>query len=131
MKTRFYYLLICSMLFFVSAAGQQQVEFKSIMLRIYDVEGAKISKGKLVNINKDGIVLKRGKKTSAIAISEIGKIKMKRALGHNKGDSARFLTFGLLGGAIYGAEKKSFTFEINGQKDEFLKFQQVIITVFR
>ena len=107
------------------------MEFKNIILGIYNVEGAKISKGKLVNINNDGIVLIRGGKTVTIATSEIGKIKMKRALGHNKGDSARFLTLGWLGGVIYGAEKKSHTFEINGQKDELLKFRQVIITVFR
>jgi peptidase E len=161
------------MLFFLSAAGQQQVEFKSIFLRIYNLEGAKISKGKLVNINEEGIVLQRGKKTFYIAASEIGKIKTKRALGHNMGigavvgtsigavigastgaywdnffdeigapektnfDAAGLLSFGLIGGAIgtatgaiSGVSKKSVTFEINEQKGEFLKFRQVMITVF-
>ena len=174
MKTKLNCILIGSLLFFVSAAAQQQPEFKNIFIRIYNIEGAKTSKGKLVNISEEGIVLKRGKKTVSIALAEIAKIKTKRALGHNMGigamlgatigavigvsngssidnffddvgspektnfDTAGMATFGLLGGAIgtatgalTGVSKKPITFNINGQKNELLKFRQAMIKVFR
>ncbi len=173
MKATLNCILIGSLLFFVSAAAQQQPEYKNLFIRIYNAEGAKTSKGKLVNISEEGIVLKRGQKTVSIALAEIAKIKTKRALGHNMGigamlgatagaiigastgssidnffddvgspektnfDTAGMATFGLLGGAIgtatgalTGVSKKPITFDINGQKNELLKFREVMLKVF-
>lgn len=123
MKTRLIGMLLGSLLFFVSAYGQQVPEIEPLFIRVYNEEGVKIFKGKLLSINEEGLVLQRGKKKYTIATKDIASIKTKRSPGHAVGIGA---TFGLVAGVATGASNLSSTFEIHGQKSLLLKFKEAV-----
>jgi len=92
----------------ICISAQDKLEDKKLYLRIYDMQGIKISKGKLVSIQENTIILKRRKKSYSIDVTEIGMIKSKRALGHNIGIGALAgasvgITYGFLQGGDGGA----------------------------
>jgi hypothetical protein len=104
MKTKVLGMLMGSFLFFVSVAAQATPEKGSLFIRVYNEQGVKISKGRLLSITKDGLVLKRGKKTVEVATSTIAFIKTKRALGRAMGIGG---VMGGTAGAILGANTGS------------------------
>ena len=123
MKTKLVGMLLGSLLFFVTATGQQVPEIEPLFLRVYNEEGVKISKGKLLAINEKGLVLQRGKKTDTILTTDIASIKTKRSSGHAVGIGA---AFGMVAGVATGASNLSSTFEIQGQKNLLLKFKEAV-----
>ncbi len=104
MKAKLYSMLLGSFLFFVSANSQQVPEIEPLFIRVYNGQGIKISKGKLLAINEEGLVLQRGKKTDTVATEDIARIKTKRALGRAMGIGA---VLGATSGAIVGANAGS------------------------
>lgn len=99
MKQKIY--LFLPFLFFISLSlsAQDRLEANNIFIRVYDTKGLKLSKGKLLTIDENSIIVKRNKKSISIDVSEIGTIKTKRALGHNVGMGA---LAGTAIGLIYG-----------------------------
>lgn len=96
------YLLITIALFLSVHITAQELPRKSkIFVRIYNNEGQKIAKGKIINITDEALILKKGSSSISVACSEIMYIKTKRANGHN------MLIGGLAGGgfALYGASQ--------------------------
>ena len=66
-----------------SAYAQNEVKKFNVYLRIYNLEGKKISTGSLIFINNSLMELKSGSKQEKISLREIGSIKTKRAAGNN------------------------------------------------
>ena len=104
MKTKLYCTFLGSFMFFVSASSQQDPEIKPLFIRVYNGQGVKISKGRLLSINEEGLVLQRGRNTDTIATADIARIKTKRALGRAMGIGA---ILGGTAGAIAGANSGS------------------------
>ncbi len=97
-------MLLGSFFFFVSANSQEFQEIKPLFIRVYNGQGIKIYKGKLLSVNEEGLVLQRGKKTDTVATEAIARIKTKRGLGRAMGIGA---VLGGTGGAIAGADSGS------------------------
>jgi hypothetical protein len=73
------FLILCSSVF-----AQNAIENPKIFVRIYDLQGKKIAKGKVASVTDTSIRLIRGrKKIDTIPASNIGLIKTKRSGGHN------------------------------------------------
>ncbi len=82
MKAILTLLVLCASTFCFS---QDEPQTKDIFLRIYNSEGKKIAKGKLVGITDTSITLECKKSNETIDLSEIGSIKTKRSYGHHVG----------------------------------------------
>ncbi|NNK83355.1 MAG: hypothetical protein HKO92_09540 [Flavobacteriaceae bacterium] len=76
-------IFILTIILSTSLYTQTENPVKSIFLRVYDINGKKIAKGRVLSINDSIIHLNRGKKSFKISMSNIGKIKTKRSAGHN------------------------------------------------
>ena len=97
--------LIIAIIFLLSInLVAQDVIKTNIFIRIYDLQGNKINKGKIKTISKTSIELYlKGKEIIKIPLKEIGIIKTKRSGGHNivKGTligGGSLAIIGLLGG---------------------------------
>ena len=73
-------------------AQKEQPNRNDIFVRVFDFQGKKISKGKIVSITDSSLHLKRKKESYEIPLKNIYKIKTKRSAGNN-----------LLTGAVIGA----------------------------
>jgi hypothetical protein len=96
------YLLFTIALFLCANITAQELPKKSkIFVRVYNNEGQKIAKGKILNITDDALILKKGSSSITVTPAEIMYIKSKRTNGHN------MLIGGLIGGgyALYGASQ--------------------------
>jgi len=76
-------LMILTMVTGSQIFAQQSNDLTKIFVRIYDLQGSKIAKGKILSITDDGIRLKAKKRPVSVAVSEIGRVKTKRSGGHN------------------------------------------------
>ncbi len=76
----------------LNCIAQDNSQPKKIFLRVFNAEGKKIAKGKLLHITDSTITLQRNKKTTEIVFEDIGIIKTKHSLGNN-----------VLTGAVIGA----------------------------
>ena len=87
-------LLIATLLLFFYQ-GYAQIDTKSIgkFIRVYDVDGHKIAKGKIVLTSENELQLSSSK---IIKINQIGFIKTKHSGGHN------VLVGALIGGGVLG-----------------------------
>ena len=77
------FLMIMTMLMGPQIFAQQDIDQANMYLRIYDLKGSKMAKGKMLSITGDGISLKGKKNPVLIAFSDIGQVKTKRSGGHN------------------------------------------------
>lgn len=96
------YLLFTIALFLcVNITAQELPKKSKIFVRVYNNEGQKIAKGKILNITDDTLILKKGSGSITVPSNEIMYIKTKRTNGHN------MLIGGIAGGgyALYGASK--------------------------
>ncbi|MCH4551421.1 hypothetical protein [Aestuariibaculum lutulentum] len=152
------YLILILAFSLVYSLGAQEDELKSkTFLRVYNLNGKKIAKGKLLSTDKFNLKLKRNKNHITIALDSIGSIKTKRSAGHNiligssigagaamiligtSGTSADnydtltgigflLLTLGGTGiGGITAIGKNSRTFQINGDPIKWEAFRSLII----
>ncbi len=123
-------------------------------MRIYNLNGKKIAKGKLLSTTKATLTLRRNKKTINISIDSIGSIKTKRSVGNNiligssigagtvillstRTDESfyegytgigtlLFSGFGAGIGAITSIFKNSMTFQINGDEVLWENFRNLL-----
>ena len=90
------YLLFAIALFLSLNIKAQELPKKSkVFVRVYNIEGQKIAKGKIFNITDDALILKKGSKTITVSSSEIMYLKTKRTNNHN-------VLIGGLAGVGYG-----------------------------
>lgn len=90
------YLLFTMALFLCANITAQELPKKSkIFVRVYNNEGQKIAKGKILNITDDALILKKGSSSVTIPLSEIGTLKTQRSNGHNT-------LLGATGGSLIG-----------------------------
>jgi hypothetical protein len=54
-----------------------------VFVRVYNNEGQKIAKGKILNITDDALILKKGSSSITIPTADIMYIKTKKTNGHN------------------------------------------------
>lgn len=81
---RYNVLILFSLLLFSCLVQSQEKSMdKSHFIRVYDLDGKKLAKGRLINVSDTQITLQRGKKTESLAISSIGYMRTKRSVGHN------------------------------------------------
>ncbi|MGK0325224.1 MAG: hypothetical protein ACJA1D_000563 [Polaribacter sp.] len=78
------YLLFTIALFLCLNITAQELPKKSkIFVRVYNNEGQKIAKGKILKITDEALILKKGSKSITIPTNEISYLKTKRTNGHN------------------------------------------------
>lgn len=78
------YLILILTLSLCFASNAQEKKVKSnAFLRVYNLKGIKIAKGKLVSTDEFHLQLKRKKKLITIPLDSIGSIKTKRSFGNN------------------------------------------------
>ncbi|MFC0605094.1 hypothetical protein [Winogradskyella pulchriflava] len=63
--------------------AQEKAVKSNTFLRVYNLEGKKIAKGKLLSADEFNLKLKRHKKIITISLDSIGKIKTRRSFGNN------------------------------------------------
>lgn len=96
------YLLFTIALFLCANITAQELPKKSkIFVRVYNNQGEKIAKGKILNITDEALILKKGSSSITVNITDIMYIKTKRTNGHN------VLIGGLAGSglALYGVSQ--------------------------
>jgi len=72
-------LLLLSLLFATTTVSAKKAPF----IRVYDKEGNKISKGRIVMLTDTSLTIKKGDSIYTIRANEIGSIRSKRSGGHN------------------------------------------------
>jgi hypothetical protein len=78
------YLLFSIALFLcVNITAQELAKKSKIFVRVYNSEGQKIAKGKILDITDDALTLKKWSKSITIPLKEISYIRTKRTKGHN------------------------------------------------
>ena len=78
------YLLFAIALFLcVNITAQELPKKSKIFVRVYNNEGQKIAKGKILNITDNALILKKGSSSITVLSNEIMYIKTKRTNGHN------------------------------------------------
>ncbi len=77
----------------INVCAQNEFENTNVFVRVYDLQGKKIGKGKILSISETSLQL-NGK--GEIPVSSIGSIKTKRSAGHN------ILVLAAVGGAAGG-----------------------------
>jgi len=135
--------------------AQNRFENTNVFVRVYDLQGKKISKGKILSISETSLQVE----SVEIPVNSIGSIKTKRSAGHNvlEGAVIGASTMGILGaatanqdsfftagdsaviGAVFGGTagaaiggitilfKNSKSYEINGDFEKWKAFEEMII----
>lgn len=98
-------------LFLVSNAiiAQNQESTKNIFVRVYDLNGHKIEKGKVIFVNDTLLVLNKPKRVIKLNVNRIGKIKTRRSTGHDVlvGSAVGGITMAVAGAATSKEETKT------------------------
>jgi RNase P/RNase MRP subunit p29 len=90
------YLLFTIALFLCANITAQELPKKSkTFVRVYNNQGEKIAKGKILDITDNSLTLKKGSNSITIPLSEIATLKTKRSNGNN-------VLFGAVGGSLLG-----------------------------
>lgn len=77
-------LSICVVLVFSTSIHSQESNIeKDIFVRVFNIEGKKIGKGRIAFANDTILKLKKGKKNISIEINKIGSLKTKRSGGNS------------------------------------------------
>jgi RNase P/RNase MRP subunit p29 len=139
------YLLFTVALFLcVNITAQELPKKSKIFVRVYNNQGKKIAKGKILKITDSTLVLKKGSKSITVPSSEISYIKTKKTKGHSvlmgalpgvalliisdDGYAAAgsiFLTFvGTSAGFIASLFKKSTTYSFTGDIAKWKGFKK-------
>lgn len=96
----------------VSPTLLAQNEIPNIFIRVYDLEGNKIGKGKILSISKSTLQLERRSRTKEFSVSNIGSIKTKRSARNNVlvGAGIGAVTVGIAGAAVSEPNDWVFSF---------------------
>lgn len=97
-----YAIVIIAIFLSYNLSAQNEV-YNNIFVRIYNLEGKKINKGKLKSVSTTSMELYLKGETVTVPLNKIGKIKTKRSAGNNIGKGAligggSFALLGLLSG---------------------------------
>ncbi len=76
-------LLLITLIITATIYGQTENKNTQMFVRIYNMDGKKINKGRVVFVRDSLLGLKRDSKTFEITYKEIGFIKTKHSEGHN------------------------------------------------
>jgi hypothetical protein len=94
-------LLIIALTLSFSICAQRHITFGKTFIRVYDIRGKKVGKGKIIAISETILSLKRGGNYIELPVSNIGLIKTKHAAGNNLLVGA---AIGIPAGVIVGHE---------------------------
>ena len=67
----------------INVCAQNAYENTNVFVRVYDLQGNKIGKGKILSISESSLQLNRKRESVEIPVSSIGSIKTKRSAGNN------------------------------------------------
>jgi hypothetical protein len=74
---------VFTLLFLISVSWKLAAQ-EAIFIRVYDVDGRKIGKGKVLAVTDTSLQLKvRGTDTVDLSVANIGRIQTRRSAGHN------------------------------------------------
>lgn len=92
----------------INIYSQNRFENTKAFVRVYDLQGKKIGKGKILSISDTSLQLNRKVASAEIPVNSIGSIKTKRSAGHNVlvGTAIGASTMAILGAAT--ADPDSF-----------------------
>lgn len=93
-------ILLLTLLICINLSAQVTTKTQTLFVRVFDIEGKKIGKGRIYATNDSILVLNKNEKLKELYVKEIGKIKTKRSGGHNVLVGA---TSGVVAGAILGS----------------------------
>ncbi|WP_019668864.1 hypothetical protein [Eudoraea adriatica] len=89
--------------------AQKEINKPAPFVRVYDLNGKKTSKGRIIEITDSSLVVSRGEKPVSIELGKIGFIKTKRSAGNNILWGAGIgVSTGLIAGAIEGESEGYF-----------------------
>lgn len=91
--------------------AQNEASPKSLFVRVFDLNGHKIEKGKIIFVNDTLLVLNKPKSVVKLNVSRIGKIKTKRSTGHDVlvGSAVGGISLAIVGAATSKEETKTGT----------------------
>ena len=95
----------------INVYAQNGLENTNVFIRVYDLQGKKISKGKILSISETSLQLNRQRESDKIPVSSIGSIKTTHSAGNNV----------LLDAAI-GATSMAILGTATSDPDEFLGY---------
>ena len=111
------YLLFTIALFLCVNIKAQELPKKSkVFVRVYNNEGQKIAKGKILEITDKALILKKGSSSITVPTNEIMYLKTKRTNGHN-----------ILIGGLVGAGIPVFGYALVGDSDGWATAAAVIL----
>ena len=90
-----YLLLSITFLLCLNITAQELPKKSKVFVRVYNNEGKKIAKGKILNITDDALILKKGGSSITVPTADIMYLKTKRTNNHN-------VLIGGLAGVSYG-----------------------------
>lgn len=106
-----YVIVIIALILSINVFAQNEV-YNNTFIRIYNLEGKKINKGKIKSITKNSIEIYLKGKTIKIPLNKIGKIKTKRSAGNN-----------IVKGALIGGGSLAILGLLSGDDDKgFISF---------
>ncbi len=73
----------CIFLICFGLQAQNKSSSKEPFIRIYNLEGQKVLKGRVVNVTNSTITVIRGNEKREMNVSEVGFIRTKHSVGHN------------------------------------------------
>ena len=79
----------------VNMNAQIESKHKDVFIRVYNLDGKKIAKGKILIITEKSIILMRRGERIEVVLDDIGKIRTKHSFGNN------ILTGAAIGGASF------------------------------
>jgi hypothetical protein len=91
-------LLTILIILSLNVSAQEAYVNSNIFVRVYDLQGKKIAKGKIFTISETQLQLRigSGQKFVKVPVNDIGHIKTKRSAGNN-------MLIGVASGAVFGA----------------------------
>ena len=95
----------------INVCAQNELENTNVFVRVYNLQGEKISKGKILSFSETSLQLNRKRESVKIPVDSIGSIITKRAGGNNV----------LLGAAI-GATTMAILGAATAEPDDFLGY---------
>jgi hypothetical protein len=112
-NSRFYYCLkslipFLALLAFSTFYAQKEKNKAATFIRVYDLNGIKIAKGRIASLTDTSLVTGPREKPVTIEVSRIGLIKTKRSAGHS-----------IFMGAVIGAGTGAILGLATGGEDEF------------
>ncbi|APG59893.1 hypothetical protein [Christiangramia salexigens] len=106
-------VLAFALLFSLYVTAQERSKYPEVFLRVYDQQGKKIAKGRILTLNANSLELQRKKMNQHIPVSGIGYIKTRHAPGNNVliGATAGATTLAIAG--VASADPDAFIFGYN------------------